>query len=138
MISKEKVTTEHASTDSATAPTSSTNVTATRVERSTPNSSLWTTSRIIALVFVVIEVLLAVRFVFKLGNANASQGIAAAIYGITGPLVAPFQGIFGQPDGTSAVEIASLLAIVFFLLLGALAVAIVRAVTGSRAGSATG
>ena len=32
------------------------------------------------LVFVVIEVLLAVRFVFKLGNANASQGIAAAIY----------------------------------------------------------
>lgn len=136
MITKEEVTTEHASSTNATAtPASmSTDVTATRIERTVPNSSLWTTSRVIALLFVVIETVLAVRFLLKLFGANAQQPLASGIYAVTGPLVAPFQGIFSQPDGTSAVEIASLLAIGFFILLAALILAIVRAVTGSREG----
>lgn len=97
------------------------------------SSSMWTASRVIALGFTVIEVLLLVRFAFKLFGANAEQGIAAAIYGITDPLVAPFRGIFSQPEGTQLVEIASLLAIVFFMLVAALVVAIVRAFTGKQA-----
>jgi hypothetical protein len=139
MITKEKVTTEHASTSTTgtTPVTGSTNVTATRIERTTPNSSLWTTSRVIALVFVVIETVLAIRFLLKLFGANAQQALASGIYAVTNPFVAPFQGIFSQPDGTQAVEIASLLAIGFFVLLAALTVAIVRAVTGSREGAAS-
>lgn len=98
-------------------------------------ASIWTASRIVALVFTVVEVLLLVRFTFKLLGANASQPFASAIYGITEPLVAPFRGIFAQPDGAPIVEIAALLSIVFFVLVAALILALVRAYTGRRAES---
>lgn len=94
--------------------------------------SIWTASRVIALVFTVLEVLLLVRFTMKLLGANAEQPLTSAIYGITEPLVGPFRGIFAQPAGTPVVEIATILAVIFFVLLAALIVAIVRAVTGNR------
>ncbi len=97
------------------------------------STSIWTASRVIALVFTVIEVLLLVRFTFKLLGANADQPFVSAIYGITEPLVGPFRGIFAQPAGTPVVEIAALLSIVFFVLVAALIVALVRAYTGRRA-----
>jgi len=84
---------------------------------------MWTATRVIALVFTVLEVLLLVRFAFKLLGANADQPFASAIYGITEPLVAPFRGIFAQPAGTPIVEVAALLSIVFFVLVAALIVA---------------
>ena len=94
--------------------------------------SIWTATRVIALVFTVLEVLLLVRFTLKLLAANADQPFVSAIYGITEPLVVPFRGIFAQPAGTPVVEIASILAVIFYVLLAALIVAIVRAVTGKR------
>src|SRR5215210_5127111 len=94
--------------------------------------SIWTASRVIALVFTVLEVLLLVRFTLKLLGANAEQAFVSAIYGITEPLIGPFRGIFAQPAGTPVVEIATILAVIFFVLLAALIVAIVRAVTGRR------
>jgi uncharacterized protein YggT (Ycf19 family) len=97
------------------------------------NASMWTATRVIALVFTVIEVLLLIRFIFKLLGANADQPFVSAIYGITEPLVGPFRGIFAQPAGTPVVEIAALLSIVFFVLVAALIVALVRAYTGRRA-----
>ncbi len=98
----------------------------------TRGGSIWTASRVIALVFTVLEVLLLVRFTLKLLGANEDQPLASAIYGITEPLVAPFRGIFAQPAGTPIVEIATILSVIFFVLLAALIVAIVRAVTGKR------
>jgi len=95
-------------------------------------ASIWTVTRVIALVFTVLEVLLLVRFAFKLLGANADQPFVSAIYGITEPLVGPFRGIFAQPAGTPVVEIATLLSIVFFVLVAALIVALVRAYTGRR------
>jgi uncharacterized protein YggT (Ycf19 family) len=94
--------------------------------------SIWTASRVIALVFTVLEVLLLIRFSLKLLGANAEQALASAIYGVTEPLVAPFRGIFAQPAGTPVVEIATILSVIFFVLLAALIVAVVRAVTGKR------
>jgi YggT family protein len=94
--------------------------------------SIWTASRVVALVFTVLEVLLLVRFALKLLGANADQPLASAIYGITEPLVAPFRGIFAQPAGTPVVEIATILSVIFFVLVAALVVAVVRAVTGKR------
>jgi uncharacterized protein YggT (Ycf19 family) len=127
-------------TTTTTPPTNTTTPArdATSVNVSTAPSrgaSIWTTSRVVALVFTVIEVLLLVRFSFKLLGANPSQPFSSAIYGITEPLVAPFRGIFAQPDGTPIVEIATLLSIVFFVLVAALVVALVRAYTGRRAES---
>ena len=98
-------------------------------------ASIWTATRVIALVFTVVEVLLLVRFTIKLLGANADQPLVSAIYGITEPLVAPFRGMFAQPAGTPVVEIATLVSIVFFVLVGALIVAIARAVTGRRGDS---
>ena len=98
----------------------------------TRGGSIWTASRVIALVFTVLEVLLLVRFTLKLLGANAEQPFVSAIYGITEPLIAPFRGIFAQPAGTPVVEIATILSVIFFVLLAALIVAIVRAVTGKR------
>jgi len=115
-------------TGTPTPPQSSTNVNVSAAPASV--SSMWTATRIIALVFTVIEVLLLVRFAFKLLGANADQPFVSAIYGITEPLVAPFRGIFAQPAGTPIVEIAALLSIVFFVLVAGLIVALVRAYTG--------
>ena len=123
-------------TTTTTTPTDPTpRPSATNVNVSTEPSqdrSIWTASRVIALVFTVMEVLLLVRFTMKLLGANAEQPFVSAIYGITEPLVAPFRGIFAQPAGTPVVEIATILAVIFFVLLAALIVAIVRAVTGNR------
>lgn len=108
---------------------------ATNVNVSTEPSrdrSIWTASRVIALVFTVLEVLLLVRFTMRLLGANPEQPLASAIDGVTEPLVGPFRGIFPQPAGTPVVEIATILAVIFFVLLAALIVAIVRAVTGNR------
>ena len=110
-------------------PDRSTNVT---VGPAAGASPVWTASRVITLVFTVIEVLLLIRFVLKLLSANADQALVALIYGVTDPLIAPFRGIFAQPSGTPVVEIAALLAIVFFVLLAAPIVAVVRATTGRR------
>ena len=99
---------------------------------------MWTASRVIALVFTVLEVLLLIRFGLKLFGANADQSLVSAMYGVTEPLVAPFRGIFAQPAGTPVVEIAALLSIIFLLLVAALSVAVVRAVTGKRGERDTG
>ena len=96
-------------------------------------TSIWTATRVIALVFTVVEVLLLIRFALKLFGANPDQSLVSAIYGVTEPLIAPFRGIFAQPAGTPVVEIATILAIIFFVLVAALIVAVVRAVTGRRA-----
>ncbi len=94
-------------------------------------SSVWTATRVIALALTVLETLLLTRFFLLLFGANAGQPLVALVYGVTEPLVRPFQGIFGQP---ATVDVAAVLAIVFFLLMGALLVAGVRAATGRRSG----
>jgi YggT family protein len=122
-------------TDSAPATSgqSSTNVNVSTA--ATRDTSIWTASRVIALVFTVLEVLLLVRFTLKLLGANSEQSLASAIYGVTEPLVAPFRGMFAQPAGTPVVEVATLLSVLFFVLVAALIVAIVRAITGRRGDS---
>jgi YggT family protein len=126
-------TTTQPTNTAAPTPRSSTNVNVTAAPAA--NASMWTASRVIALVFTVIEVLLLVRFTFKLLSANADQPFSAVIYGITEPLVGPFRGIFAQPAGAPVVEVAALLSIVFFVLVAALIVALVRAYTGRHAES---
>jgi uncharacterized protein YggT (Ycf19 family) len=96
------------------------------------NNAVWVVARVVTLLFTVIEVLLLFRFALKLLGANAQQPLVDGLYRVTEPLVRPFQGIFPQPQG-AAIDLAALLAVVFFFLLAALVVAIVRAITGSRA-----
>jgi uncharacterized protein YggT (Ycf19 family) len=96
------------------------------------SAPVWTVTSVVTLLFTVLEVLLLARFIFKIAGANANQPLIAALYGVTEPLVRPFQGIFPEPSGPPVLDIAALLAIVFLFLVGALIVALVRAITTPR------
>ena len=96
-------------------------------------SPVWGIARVITLIFTVIEILLLLRFILRLAGANADQPLVSALYGVTEPLTRPFQGIFPTPSGTPVFDVAALLAILFFFLLGAFIVALVRAIAGRAA-----
>ena len=63
--------------------------------------------------------LLAVRFFFALLGANPNNGIAAWIYGVTAPLVAPFFNLFNYNFTVGIVRFESytLAAIMFYGLI---------------------
>jgi uncharacterized membrane protein len=75
--------------------------------------------RAIYLIFGLIEALLVIRFVLKALGANAEAGFAQLVYGVTGPLVAPFLGLFGTPQAASAavLEVHTLIALVIYGLI---------------------
>jgi uncharacterized protein YggT (Ycf19 family) len=95
-------------------------------------TSVWTATNVVTLVFSVLEVLLLLRFIFKLTGANANQPLIRALYGATEPLVRPFQGIFPEPQGPPVLDIAALLSIGFLFLVALLIVALVRAITNPK------
>jgi YggT family protein len=74
----------------------------------------------IYLIFGVIEVLLLIRFALKALGANAETGFAQLMYAVTGPLVAPFLGLFGTPTptGGAVLEPYTLLAVVIYAAVG--------------------
>lgn len=97
-----------------------------------PYAPVWTVTRVITLLFTVLEVLLLIRFAMKLLGANPQQPFVAGLYGITEPLVRPFQGIWPQANTPVVFDLPALLAIVFLFLIAALVVALVRAIAGNR------
>jgi YggT family protein len=74
----------------------------------------------IYLIFGVLEVLLLIRFALKALGANAETGFAQLMYAVTGPLVAPFLGLFGTPTSTggAVLEPYTLLAVVIYAAVG--------------------
>lgn len=93
---------------------------------------VWTLTRVVMLLFTVLEVLLLFRFLLKLLGANQTQPFVAGLYGVTNPLVRPFEGIFTIP-ADSPFDVAALLAIVFLFLVAALIFALVKAIAGRTA-----
>lgn len=72
----------------------------------------------IYILFGFLEALLAIRFVLRLLGANAQAGFAQLIYGVTAPMVAPFQGLFGTVQSDASVlESASLVALIVYALV---------------------
>lgn len=87
----------------------------------------------IFLIFGILEGLLLIRFVLGLLGANPAAGFAQFIYGITGPFLAPFVGLFGQPNFEGMVfEWNALVAILVYILLAGLLVKLVWFVMGNR------
>lgn len=58
-------------------------------------------SQAIYLIFGIVEVLIAIRFVLRLLGANAEAGFASLINRISTPLVAPFAGLSARPSSTA-------------------------------------
>jgi YggT family protein len=76
-------------------------------------------TRAIYLIFGLIEALLIIRFMLKALAANAEAGFAQIIYAVTGPLVAPYMGLFGTPQAASGatLELHTLIALVIYGLI---------------------
>ena len=87
-------------------------------------------ARVTTLIFTIVEALLLGRFLLHLFGANATQPFVAGFYKTTDPLVQPFQGIFPQPAAAPTLELASLLAAIFIVLVTALLMGIVRMLLG--------
>jgi hypothetical protein len=95
-----------------------------------PVSGLYRTRQIIYLILGILETLLIIRLVLRLLAANPNAGFSTIIYGVTGPFVAPFQGVFPTPQANgSMLEVAALLAMIVYALL---VWAIVRIIEISR------
>jgi YggT family protein len=79
----------------------------------------------------ILQGLLGIRFFLGMFGANPAAGFAQLIYGITGPFVAPFVGLFGQPRFQGSIfEFNSLVAIVVYGLAAWVLVKIVWLVMG--------
>jgi hypothetical protein len=76
---------------------------------------------LVNLVFGFIMGLLVLRFVLRLFAANPDHPLVAWIYSTSGPLVAPFFGIFNTPTGLTAgrLEFETLIALVVYGLIAA-------------------
>ncbi|MBC7459513.1 YggT family protein [Candidatus Saccharibacteria bacterium] len=100
------------------------------VSRSSQTSSVVIAQRVVWFIVGVVNALIAIRFILLLLGANQSAGFVDFIYGITGALVAPFVGIFGEPVyGSFLFEWSSVLAILVYSLI---ALGIVKLLTLSR------
>jgi len=77
---------------------------------------------LIYFVFGLLEALLVFRFFFKLAGASAGSSFVSLIYGVTGILIMPFEGIFrrGFADGVevrSVLEPSVIVALAVYALL---------------------
>jgi uncharacterized protein YggT (Ycf19 family) len=88
----------------------------------------------IGIALAVVEVILGFRLGFLLANANASNGFVDFIYDISDPLTDPFQGIISNRSVDGGVfEPASVIAMLVYLVAGALLIALVLAVANALA-----
>ena len=77
-----------------------------------------------------IDIVIAARFLGKLLGASAQSAFVNFIYQVSGPLVAPFTGIFGNSGTkTNTFETASLVGLVVYAVIGWGLVVLIRIVT---------
>jgi uncharacterized protein YggT (Ycf19 family) len=92
--------------------------------------------RIVVLLFGILTVMIALRIILLLLGANAGNGLVDFVYGATEPFVAPFRGIFSfdqvTPIGTNVLDIGAAVALVGWLLIEALVLAILRIAEPAR------
>ncbi len=112
------------------AASSNVNVAADRGYVDTSPGPLYYARRILSLLFGILAVLIGLRILLLLLVANQQNSIVDFVYNVTEPFVAPFRGIFQfetvRPGGGSVFDIAALVALVGWLLIYLLLMAILR------------
>jgi YGGT family protein len=87
-------------------------------ERLPSVSPTYRASQILYLLLGIVETLIIIRVVLKLLAANSGVGFVRFAYGVSAPLMAPFQGIFPTPvSHNSVLELSSLVAIAVYALV---------------------
>ena len=80
--------------------------------------TLFQINRIIWSILALLEILLGLRFMFKLIGANPDSGFAALVYGITNLFVGPFALLVGTPaSGGMSLELTTLIAMGIYALI---------------------
>jgi hypothetical protein len=88
---------------------------------------------VVGFIVGVIDILIAARFLGKLLGASAASAFVSFIYQLSGVLVAPFQGIFGDGGSKSnTFETSDLVAIVVYAVIGWGIVMLIRIATAPR------
>jgi len=88
---------------------------------------------IVGFVVGVVDILIAARFLGKLLGASTQSAFVSFINTVSGPLVAPFQGIFGNAGSkANSFETADLVAIVVYAVIGWGLVMLIRIATAPR------
>ncbi|MDP9222446.1 MAG: YggT family protein [Actinomycetota bacterium] len=86
--------------------------------------------RVVALLFGILIVLIALRFLLLALGANTGNALVDFIYNVSEPFVAVFRGVFSfdriSPVGRSVIDVAALVAIVGYALLAIVMIAILR------------
>jgi uncharacterized protein YggT (Ycf19 family) len=86
--------------------------------------------RILSLLFGILAIMLGLRILLLLFVANESNNIVEFVYNVTEPFVAPFRGIFSfdqvTPGGGSVFDVAAVVALIGWLLIYLLLMAILR------------
>jgi hypothetical protein len=93
------------------------------------NERYWATA-IISFVLCVLEIILALRFVFRLLAANQGSAFVAALYSFSYIFAAPFSDIFTDPalGRGSVFEISTLVAMLIYALVAWGLIALARIV----------
>ncbi len=104
--------------------------------KSTATSSQ-TVEYLVYFFFGMMEILLAFRLVFKLTGASILSAFVGLIYGLTGIVILPFEGIFrrGYTQGietTSVLEPSTLVALVVYAVLAWGIVKLLRILSGEQ------
>lgn len=98
-------------------------------ERAAPGP-LYYARRVLSLLFGILAVLLGLRILLLLLVANQTNPIVDFVYGVTEPFVAPFRGIFAinevTPGGGSVLDVAAIVALIGWMLIYLLLMAILR------------
>jgi uncharacterized protein YggT (Ycf19 family) len=75
--------------------------------------------QIVWLLFGILEGLIVIRILLRLFGANPGSPFANFIYGVTGPFLAPFVGLFGDPGvGNMVLELSTIVGLIVYALLG--------------------
>src|SRR5690348_1094959 len=88
---------------------------------------------VVGFVVGVVDIFIAARFLGKMLGASAQSAFVSFIYQVSSPMVAPFNGIFGNAGSSAnSFETASLVAIVVYAVIGWGIVMLIRIVTAPR------
>jgi hypothetical protein len=82
------------------------------------NARYWVTT-VTYFLLGVLEVILALRFLFRLLGASQGSGFVLFLYNLSYPFVVPFNGIFNDqnPVGTSVFEFSTIVAMLIYALI---------------------
>jgi hypothetical protein len=111
------------------AATSNVNVSDSGAYVDTGPGPLGMVQRIVSLLFGILAVLIGLRILLLLLVANEGNAIVDFVYGVTEPFVAPFRGIFSIETvraGQSTLDVGAVVALVGWLLIYLLIMAVLR------------